>query len=624
MSMVVRIRSQRTMLEEQIGQGAMADIHLVHVGGIELVGKIYRYDDPSKEMMRPIRAKKIPKMCTMNLPPECYPPLDVITSDQGEFLGFTMERFPPGYLPLGELYAPSFWGVQFITPSKVLKIMQSLHRFIKKVHASNLVIVDLNPGNAQFHLGTATVIGCDVDSYQIPGFNGMECHPDYASLRVINIDLAQGDFKFEPDDDWWSFYIHFVTGLTRGGHPFRGKGDYFKQQKKQYVSVADRAMAGVSIFDPKVEPAGQALPIEIMPDNVLQHLSDVLVNRKKADGPMPEWMFDMKFQKCPACGEEHARTKCPYCTKIVFIPSAVVLAKLVRENIYTSKWPIVAIKVIQDQIVLVFRFPDAFEVAIIDLHTGEEMQRRRFRLLLDPTKNYVIKIGDDLIGIADQENLYIYDFKGNLLEQTTTTRFFGRPMFALGDKLYRGVGASIMVWDEVQGRRVYKPVTKVTPGSTWFEATEAGLVYMIYANGQYEWTLMQGNTRKRIEAQKIFGKRVLDQFAVSDGIEAIAIIRIVEDTKGVITSIIDVLNVASGDTNHYSYEEPIRDPVFANGKILFANDDGLMRWELGKDPVAIPETENVIVNNDVIKLPDPQTIVIQKQFTVDVLRASKR
>lgn len=625
MNKVVRIGHERTFLGELLGQGAMADVYIVPFHGQNQAGKIYRYDDPEKEPMRAIRARKIPMMVKMDLPGEIFPPLEVISDPEtGEFLGFTMDLIPAGCINFGELYAPSYWGPNFITPAKVLKIMRSLYAFIKKVHAKNLIIVDLNPGNILFNLGTNAVFGCDADSYQIPRFNGMEVHLDYASPRTRGVNLVTGEFSFLPGDDWWSFYIHFLTGITKGGHPFRGKGKWFKGQKKRYPTVPERVAAGLSIFDERVQPAGQAFPIEILPEEVLVHLHQVLVVNKRTQGPMPEWILDIQFRKCPLCGEEIARKQCPYCAKIIFVPSVAPMVRLIRETVLETKTPIAGIHVTEELIIAVLRQEDYFEVISISLENKAIQQRQRIELEINPALEYFLQIGDQLIGISDHENLYVFDFSGKLVEKTTTTRFLGKPIFAISDKLYRGVGSAIMAWESVQGRRVYQSKARVLPGATWFAATTAGLVYMVYADGRYQWTLLQGTAHIQLDVQPLkAGQRLVKQLAVAESDQALVILRLVEHSDGTQITLVDKYDITKGEISSYHFGDPIIQASFIKGKLVFAHDEGVMQWDLEHEPTVMPETENVASSGDRVLFPNRKILVIGKATSIDVLRSAK-
>jgi serine/threonine protein kinase len=611
---------EKIFLKDLKGQGSMADVFLASQRGKEIAVKIYRYDDPKKEELREVRAKKIPKMASMTLPDKMFPPKQVVYSyDKEKFLGFTMDLFPKGYFPLGELYSPDFWAKQFMTPSKALIILKGVHDYINEIHMhkAGLVIVDLNPGNAQFSMN-GSVIGGDSDSYQIPGFFGREFHPDYVSPRLIGKIL--GNIEILPEDDLFSYYIHYLTGLTRGGHPFRGKGKWFKTQKKKYPEVSDRMLAGISIFHEQAETVGKALPIEILPDDVLHHLYQVLVVQKKANGPMPEYCFTIKFQRCPACDQEHARNSCPLCHKVVVIPKAIpALAKMIHEIIFESKLAIVETRLINNELIVITREKDSFKLQKINFE-GKTIFQKKINLLLDSNQEYVIKIGDDLIGIADINKLYVFDHQGKEVERTTTTKFMNKQIFALGEKLYRGAGAQIMAWEKLIGTRWYKPVAAII-SSTWYKAVQPGLVIMSYINGKYDWMLLQGINRRKMNVQSLKnGQYILHYNAISDGNDVVTM-RVVEDSAGKVTTLIDKYSLRDSSIYHFNYPHAIYQAEYNSNVILFASDEGLMRWKLGENPRALPNTEDLISDGDKVLLKDKGTIILVKNQTIEILRA---
>jgi len=610
---------EKIFLKDLKGQGSMADVFLASQRGKEIAVKIYRYDDPSKEALREVRARKIPKMTSMNLPSKMFPPKQVVYSyDKEEFLGFTMDLFPQGYFPLGELYSPDFWAKQFITPSKALIILKAVYDYIiDEIHKAGLVIVDLNPGNIQFSMD-GSVIGGDSDSYQIPGFCGREFHPDYVSPRLIGKTL--GNIEILPEDDLFSYDIHYLTGATRGGHPFRGKGKWFKEQKKKYPEVSDRMLAGISIFNEQAETVGRALPIEILPDDVLHHLYQVLVVQKGVKEPMPEYCFTIKFKKCPACGQEHARNSCPLCHKIVVIPKAIpVLAKIIHEIIFESKLAIVEARVVSNELIVITREENNFNLQKINLE-GKIIFQQKINLLLNANQEYVIKIGDDLIGIADINELYVFNHQGKEVERTTTTKFMNRQIFAFGDKLYRGAGAQIMAWEKLAGARWYKPVASII-GSTWYKAVRNGLVIMSYINGRYDWMLLQGINRRKIDVQALTkGQYIIRYNALSDGNDVI-INRVVEDSTGKVTTLIDKYSLKDNSVCHFNYPNPIDQADYTSNVMLFSSDEGLMRWKLGEEPKVLPGSEDLVSDGDKIILKDKGTILIVKNQSIEVLKA---
>ncbi len=621
----VQVGNERVRLTDLLGRGSMADVYRARVSGKDVAVKIYQYNDPEKEPMRPIRAKKIPLMTSMQLPDAIYPPRQPAYSDTGsEFLGFAMDLFPRGYIPLGEMYSESFWAANLFSPTKALAVMRGLREFVLSVHKANLVICDFNPGNAQFTLSNlGSVIGGDADSYQIPGFNGIEIHRDYGAPRLANIDLSHGAMPFLPEDDWWSYYIHFVTALTRGGHPFRGKGKWFNEMKQTYKNTMERVLAGVSIFDQRAEPVGQSLPIVIMPDEVLSHLAEVLVTKKRAQGPMPEWVLGMAFQRCPACSQEHARKSCPFCKKVVFVQQVISTAKIERTVIFQSKFAIAASALDNEDILLIVRQGNKFVHFKCALDGQVKLQQEQ-ALILDPNRDYEVKLGPAFTAVADADSLTILQSAtGQVASKTTTTNFLSKPIFSVGAHVYRGVGSSIMAWQNAGGIWGFRPVPAQVPsGATWYQATMTGLVIMTLVNGRYEWTLLQGNFRHKLEVQGLrSNERIVRQYAVSDS-SSVVVLRIVESTRGKIATLVDHFDIASKKLSSSRYdEEPIDQAAYLSGVLLFASDEGIVRWKLGEDPKTLPGTEQFVAAGTKLYLVGKGTIVAVTNSKVSILKA---
>ena len=621
----VVIDGSRVFLKNLLGQGSMSSVYAIELKGVKLAAKIFVYDgDPMKEAMRPIRAKKIPQMVAMDLPDTVLPPRHVITSDAGEFLGYAMPLMPKGFVPLAELYSPKFWAQNLWTPTKSLKTFVGLRKFVASLHEKGLVICDFNPGNAEFHTSRlGAVVGCDVDSYQIPGFNGCELHWAYGAPRLFNKDLSSGSFPFLPDDDWWSYYIHFVTGMTRGGHPFRGKGAWFKKACGT-MEVPERILAGISIFDSRAETIGGALPIGIMPDDVLHHLQTVLVSNKKANGPMPDFVFEMKFKACPTCRNEYARNVCPVCHKVVFVPVVVPISTLeYLADVFKTSAAIVACAIIDGAVQLIVREPNQFRAIRVALD-GTVVQNHPLALSVDPGESYVVAIGQTLFAVADSEFLYVFDANGKEIERTKTNTFLQQPAFGLSDTLYRTVGSVIMRWATIGGSRLYQPVVQNVPnGNTWLEACPAGVVFMTYAVGSYTFNLLQGSSRWTIPVQRITsGFHVVRQFVAASDKASVTIFRVVEDSRGSQQTLVDQYDVATKAVSSRIYAGVIDQASVMGGTILFPSDEGLNVWKKGESAPSVREgTHGKVQEGDEILLAGPGTIVVVREGAISVLKA---
>ncbi|MDO8512614.1 MAG: serine/threonine-protein kinase [bacterium] len=627
MSDIVYVDGKPVQLKEMLGQGAMASVYRCDVQGKPKAAKIFVYDgDPDKETMREVRAQKIPRMVTMNLPKEILPPEKVITDRQDVFQGFIMELMPKGYGALAELYSPQFWARQLITPSRALKVLKGLNALKNLIHVAGLVICDFNPGNAMFHFSQfGKVLGCDADSYQVPGFNGREIHFAYGAPRLYNRDLAAGLVPFLPEDDEWSLRIHYITGITRGGHPFRAAGQWFKKATTG-MDIPERVLAGLSRFHPKAETIGNALPIEILPDEALQLLEQELVQMKRAEKSLPDWMFELKFQECPHCHNEFARAKCPFCQKQVFMPQPVgVFAVQYTPDIFKTRYPIVATAIVARQVLMVVREGKRFRLSVLS-ESGKVEKENFLQFEIQSGADYSVAIGKELVVVADSESVQIFNHSGEKIETTTTNNFLGKPSFGVGEFFHRCVGAQVMRWQSIVGNWVYKPVVQGMPiGATWLGECLAGLVIMAYASGVYEWSVLQGFARKKIAVQGIprgyFQQR--QHVAAFDKSELV-VFRVLENTRGKQVTLVDRFEVLTDVVQSAQFSGVINQAAYLKGTILFSADDGLMIWKKGGDPVVREGTVDAVSEGDAIQLIDGSTIVVVKGNTLGLLTTKKK
>ncbi len=627
MTSIVRIGDDRVALKELLGQGSMANVFRVDVRGKPKAAKIYVYDgDPGKERMRGPRALKIPQMVAMSaqLPKGLLAPQQIILHDTGEFAGFTMDLMPKGYIPLAELYSEGFWARQLMTPSKVLAIMKGLRDFVSGCHKVNALICDFNPGNVEFNIAKlGEILGCDADSYQIPGFNGREIHYAYGAPRLFNKDLSGGTVPFITDDDWWSYYIHFVTGMTRGGHPFRGKGPWFKQHTKG-MEVPERVLAGISIFHPEVQTIGGALPIGIMPDDVLQHLQTVLVQEKCAKSAMPDSVFAMKFKTCPTCKNEHARTKCPICHVLVFIPKAISRETVEYLQLFSTKHSVVDARIVGNSILCVVREEKSFCVHSIGFD-GAVGASAALAMSIDDNKEYTVRIGTELIAVTDGDGIHLFDHLGKGVESTTSATFLKKPAFAIGDSFYRIASGTVLRWEKVAGLRRYNQVIVNIPiGSTWLQDSAAGLVFMTYAAGMHGWEVFQGKSRKKITVQKIpLGWHLIHQHVGASDASSLTIFRIIEDRAGHRHTLIDTYDHAAAQVKSLVHTDgSINQASCVKGAILFSSDEGLMVWKDGQAaPVLRPGTADDVQSGDAIHLLGAGKILVVRGNSIGLLTA---
>lgn len=624
----VVVNGQLISLGNLLGEGSMGQVYQVNWNGKPHAVKVYRYDEPDKIKVRPFRERKIPALVKLKLPAHFFPPLEVCYDQAGQQVGFLMEMFPKGYKNLEELYAEDFWSTQNIDPAFALQVLQGVVKYTAGVHAASCVISDLNPGNVQFSLkDPLSVIGGDVDAYQIPGFNGTEAHHDWVSPRLYNIDLTDGNTNFSTDDDWWSVHCHYIAGMTRGNHPFRASGKWFNAQRKNLPGVPERVIMGVSIFSDEAKPVGGALPITILSDDVLSYFHKTLIVNKHAKGPIPDFALNIKFEKCSTCGTSFSRKNCPVCEKPIFIPQAVSTAKIQANVIYNSKFPIASLAMYQDGMRLIVRSGSRFGIVHTDFE-GNVISQKALKISLNQGTDYTVKQNNDSIVVSADEDLYLFNLEGEQITQSSTNSFIGKPVFSVGQSVYRSASTKIFSWENVSGVNTWKPLSaNILPGSSWFQATGDGLLLMVYFASRHEWYYLKGFVKRPLQVQQLKpGERLIRQSVCSgkdaSDKEKFVITRIIELSGGRQITYIEVCDIATGSVEHFESFELIEHAVYQNGSLIFSIDEGLVRWKLGANDASVMQgTESVVKGGDKVFLLDKKTMVTANSKTVVLLKA---
>jgi len=275
--------------------------------------------DPMAQAAATVRIKehqdKLP-VFPKGLPPNVIAPVD-LAYDAKTIMGYTMVFVNDAELLLS--YTDKNFR-QNIDPNETLRIAGSIHETVKQLHAKGVIVGDFSGVNIMVpnDLSKPPVF-IDADSYQFGAFNSTMFNS--AHLDPLLCD-PKGDMlilwkPYNINADWYAFTAILMELCLLTG-PYGGV--YRPKNKNKKLSPSKRPLHRITVFHPEVIYPKPALPIDILPDELLDYFH--LTFEKDARGEFPiKLIQQMRWTTCTNCGIIHARNKCPSCA--VAAPAAV-------------------------------------------------------------------------------------------------------------------------------------------------------------------------------------------------------------------------------------------------------------------------------------------------------------
>ncbi len=310
-----------------IGKGGEADVYSIG-GGLAL--KVFKTPDhPDLQVLDPAERQALACAAQMRielhqhklpafphgLPAPVLAPVELAYDRRGSgarIVGYTMP-FIKGADLLFQ-YGKRGWRESAlgagINEDRVRDLLLELHAAVTGIHAAGVVIGDFNDLNVLVKDGRVYMV--DADSFQYGGFlcntfqyrfldpllcEAVGTHPEM--VRPHNI-----------GSDWYAYsamamqcllYVDPYGGLYRPADP------------SHKVAEALRPLQRITVFNPEVQYPRAALPICMLPDDLLQHLYATFERDVRVE--FPAALLDgMRWTKCLQCGQRHARQVCPFCT----------------------------------------------------------------------------------------------------------------------------------------------------------------------------------------------------------------------------------------------------------------------------------------------------------------------
>ena len=196
-----------------------------------------------------------------------------------------------------------------VNEESVRDLLLELHLAVRGIHGAGVVIGDFNDLNVLVKDGHVYMV--DTDLFQYGGFlcntfqyrflDPLLCEPVGSRPEMSR--------PHNPGSDWYA-YAAMVMQCLLYVDPYGG----LHKPSDPSHKVADIAIPihRLSVFSPEVQYPKAALPVCVLPDDLLQYLHATF--ERDARGEFPEAILhDLRWTNCMLCGSRHARPVCPFC-----------------------------------------------------------------------------------------------------------------------------------------------------------------------------------------------------------------------------------------------------------------------------------------------------------------------
>jgi H/ACA ribonucleoprotein complex subunit 3 len=262
------------------------------------------------------------------LPDRVITPIDLAydKATAGKIVGYTMR-----YLQAMEVLL-SYGNRQYreqggIDGNRVIDIFRDLHQVVQGIHKAGVVIGDFNDLNVLVDSNDQTYL-VDADSMQ---FGSFPCRT-FTSRFVDPLNCGKTGLVLarphNEDSDWYAFLIMLVQSLLYVG-PY---GGVHKPASGKRLQHDERVLQRRTFFDAGVVYPKPALPLDILPDQFLEHLHQVFEHDRR--GEFPRTLLDnVRWTHCLGCGTLHARATCPICAA----PGAIKQTLVIRGTVTATR-----------------------------------------------------------------------------------------------------------------------------------------------------------------------------------------------------------------------------------------------------------------------------------------------
>ncbi len=571
--MNVIIDNKRVTLTPQMirGSGGEADIYFLSSGTALKVYKQPNHPDHSTQgemdaAARRIREhqQKLPAFPT-NLGFNVIAPIQFAYDDSRRIVGYTME-----FLDKAEQlmrYGERSFRQAGISGNDTLQIFSKLHAAVVDLHSKGIVIGDFNDLNVLVSKQSPFLI--DADSMQFGQYlcrlyTAMFVDPLLCNKSLNHPELVK---KHNENSDWFAFAAMLIRSLLFVS-PYGGV--YAPANKANKVPNPARSLHGISVFHEGVRYPKPAMPLDILPDDLLQLFTKMFESGWR--GVFPADLLNMRWTTCLQCGLEHARAVCPVCAATTVVKQRVTIRGTVTATrIFKTHGIVLHATIENDKLLYLY-------------HENYNYRREGGELvtngILDPQFRYRIKGDDSYIGLPrrlmehqrhEPRRQIMADYFDNLVVFDTNSRHL---YWLENGKLYR------------DGQYAPEWIGDVLPNRTLFWAGES-FGFGFYKAGKLQMAFVfdadKGGLNDSVSIPRIQGQFIDSTCVFSHGLcwflytveeQGRRINRcVIIDRKGV------VLAQAECEQGDPSWLGTIRGKLAAGDFMMAATDDGLVRIE---------------------------------------------
>lgn len=395
-------RSVRLTPSKLIGSGGEAEVF--DIGGKVALKRFKRAAHPdyahdahaqraAEERIR-VQQAKLPALMQLALPQRVVAPL-AVARDGSEIAGYTMQLVA-GAEPLLR-YGDRVWRQQAgVTSAHLSEVLRDLHATVEQLHQRSVVIGDFNDLNVLVAGSSAWVI--DADSMQFGGFASNVFTVRFLDPRITNGYQMLPARPHDELSDWYAFAVMTFQQLLLVD-PYGGI--YKPPAGAARIAHDDRPLQLISVFNPHVKVPKQAVRFDTLPDDLLQHFTQMF--DRGVRGAFPRLLLDrLQWTRC-ACGLEHARSQCPVCATAaprVARPTLVARGRVSAKTLLQTNGVVVAAQLAGDRLLWLEHRDDAY-VREDGMLVFEGPLDRRFSFALQPHATIVTR-GDETLVFSNR------------------------------------------------------------------------------------------------------------------------------------------------------------------------------------------------------------------------------
>ena len=302
-----------------VGQGGEAEVYDLHDGRVLKWWKPADHPDfdgmPDAQAAAARRIVEAParlRALPGNLPSAVVAPcgLALATKQGSALVGYLMPKIAGE--PLHSFGEPRWRREHLVDGADLVAALVALRDAIAALHRANVVIGDCNDLNVLVEGRRVHLI--DVDSYQLPGFACPMFSERFVDPRLCDAQLA----PVRPHDaasDWFAYAAMAFRSLLGVG-PWGGVA--------AACPASQRALRRASVLGAGITYPRAARPLAILPDDLVERFRAIF----ERDDRTPLALDDLRLRACSACGEAHARVRCPACQTAAQLPPTVVRGNL--------------------------------------------------------------------------------------------------------------------------------------------------------------------------------------------------------------------------------------------------------------------------------------------------------